>query len=217
MTILSQSDRNEVARIFAKELGPNNVRLINIVSENGCEYCKQTNELLREIVDISNGKITLETYDLEKEKDKLSNHRVDRAPAIIISNGKSETFNVRFYGIPAGYEFRSLLDDIIDVSKGSTRLTDSVRAKIRDVSVPLTIKVFVTPSCPYCPRAVRIAHQFAMENEKIEAEMIESLEFPELAEKYSVMAVPKIVINEKVEFEGAVPENVFLWKVLEAV
>ncbi|PIV54810.1 MAG: glutaredoxin, partial [Caldiserica bacterium CG02_land_8_20_14_3_00_36_38] len=68
-----------------------------------------------------------------------------------------------------------------------------------------------------CPKAVRTAHQFAMENKLINGVMVEANEFPKWSEKYSVYAVPKIVINEKVQFEGAVPEDIFLNSIYEAL
>lgn len=217
MGILAESEKTEITSIFSRELGPNRVKIVNFVSDEGCEYCRQTNELLKELAELSEKRIMLNTYNLNNDKEKALHYRVDRVPGIIISSDGVDTSNIRYFGIPAGYEFRSLLDDIIDVSNGKTRLSPSVRDKVKKIAVPVTIKVFVTPTCPYCPRAVRTAHQFAMENNKITADMIESLEFPDLAEKYSVMAVPKVVINEKIEFEGAVPENIFLWKMMEAL
>jgi hypothetical protein len=59
-----------------------------------------------------------------------------------------------------------------------------------------------------------MAHKFAVENDLIRADVIDLNEFPQLAIKYSVMGVPKIVVNEKIEFVGAVPENMFLEHVL---
>jgi len=56
-----------------------------------------------------------------------------------------------------------------------------------------------------------------MENKLINGVMVEANEFPKWSEKYSVYAVPKIVINEKVQFEGAVPEDVFLNSIYEAL
>jgi glutaredoxin-like protein len=217
MGVLAESQRLEVGSILSRELGPLRVRIVNFISGDSCEYCKQTNELLKELVEISNSKIVLDTYDFERDKDKALLYRVERVPATIISKDGEQATNVRYFGIPAGYEFRSLLEDIFDISQGKTRLSPPVKTKVKEIQHPVSIKVFVTPTCPYCPRAVRTAHQFAMENKNITADMIESLEFPDLSEKYSVMAVPKIIINEKVEFEGAVPENVFLWKIMEAI
>jgi alkyl hydroperoxide reductase subunit AhpF len=63
---------------------------------------------------------------------------------------------------------------------------------------------------------VRLAQHMAVASEKVRATAIEANEFPELSRAYRVMAVPKIVINDRVEFEGALPEPQFLAAVLEA-
>jgi len=64
---------------------------------------------------------------------------------------------------------------------------------------------------------VRLAQHMAVASPRVRAECIESTEFPELAQRYQVTAVPKIVINDRVEFEGALPEREFLSAVLQAV
>jgi glutaredoxin len=71
------------------------------------------------------------------------------------------------------------------------------------------IQVFVTLTCPHCPVAASIAHKLAVESDMISADVIDAGEFPTLAQKYSVIGVPKIVINEKVEFVGAFNEDLF--------
>ena len=79
------------------------------------------------------------------------------------------------------------------------------------------IKVFVTPTCPYCPVAVRVAHKIAMANPNVVGEMVEATEFSALSQKFNVMGVPKTVIDDgKVTFEGGVPEDMFISKVMEA-
>ena len=64
---------------------------------------------------------------------------------------------------------------------------------------------------------MRLAQHMAIASEKVTAECIEANEFPELSRRYRVMAVPKVVVNDKVEFEGALPEKDFLGAVLQAV
>ena len=64
---------------------------------------------------------------------------------------------------------------------------------------------------------MRLAQHMAVASEKVTATAIEATEFPELSRIYRVMAVPKIVINDRVEFEGALPEAQFLDAVLRAV
>ena len=64
---------------------------------------------------------------------------------------------------------------------------------------------------------MRLAQHMAVASESIRADCIEAGEFPELSQRYRVMAVPKVVINDRVEFEGALPERDFLGAVLQAV
>ena len=57
----------------------------------------------------------------------------------------------------------------------------------------------------------------AIENSPVSTAIIEANEFPDLIERYRIDAVPKIVINDRVELLGAQPENVFVAKVVESV
>jgi len=182
-----------------------------------CPYSEEIEYLANKLAELSSGKV--KALNLHEDSEEYQERfKVKRLPVTIVTNEKMD-FALKFYGLPAGYEFAALLDDITDASSGNpSNLSQSTLQKIKSIDKPVHIQVFVTPSCPYCPRAVRTAHQMAIANPKmIDAEMIESMEFPELAEKYFVMAVPKVVINDSVEFEGALPENVFLYKVQEAV
>jgi len=76
--------------------------------------------------------------------------------------------------------------------------------------------VFVTPLCPYCVEAVQTAQQMAIESELIMTDVVEATEFPQLSQKYRVFVVPKVIINETVEFVGAVSEAEFLEHVMNA-
>jgi len=181
-----------------------------------CQYCRDLRMLAEEVAELGNGKIKLEIYDFERDQPLAEMLRVDKIPALVL-HGEDRQYGIRFFGLPAGYEFIAFLEDLIDVSKGSTRLSPSVKQRVKQIDRPVHIQVFVTPTCPYCPRAVRTAHQMAIENNLITADMIEAIEFPHLANKYDVMAVPKVVINDKVSFEGALPETHFLEHVLMAL
>jgi len=78
--------------------------------------------------------------------------------------------------------------------------------------------VFVTPTCPYCPRAVVLAHQMAMESPHITAEMVEAMEFNELSNRFSVGGVPQTTINEGAgTVIGAVPEEQLLSEINRAL
>jgi len=89
--------------------------------------------------------------------------------------------------------------------------------KLEEIDRDVHIQVFVTPTCPYCPRSVVLAHKLALASEHIRADMVEAMEFPHLANRYSVMGVPRSVFNEKDFIEGAVPEPLYVDKIMEIV
>jgi glutaredoxin-like protein len=214
LSLISKEDQDEIRRIFTERLREE-VNVIIFTQEFECDYCKESRMLLTELAQLSNGKVKVQVYDFVKDNTKAQEFKINKIPATLIMGDK--LYGIRYFGIPSGYEFSSLIDDIIDVSNRATRLSNSTKEKLKQINKPVNIQVFVTPTCPYCPRAVRLAHQFAMESQFIEADMIESIEFPQLANKYEVMAVPKIVINDSISFEGALPEPQFLDQVLLAL
>jgi len=178
-----------------------------------CMFCKETKSLLREVCSLSE-KIELLLYDFLGDAEKAKELNVDKIPATIISG--NETNNVRIFGIPSGYEYASLIEAIVDASKGSTNLMPKTIDALKAVDKPIHIQTFVTPTCPYCTTSVRFGHQFALESSLIVADMVEATEFPHLAQKYNVVGVPRTVINDSITVEGAVPEETFLEQVLKA-
>jgi|LZCG01.1.fsa_nt_gb glutaredoxin-like protein len=205
MTLLKEKDRQYLQDEFAKLTEP--VRLILFTQEFECASCRDTHTLLEETAALSE-KIELITYDLVQDKEKTIAYGVERVPAVIVEGERD--YGIRFLGIPSGYEFSSLIEDIIDVGTGKTSLSDATKERLSQLEKPVHIQVFVTPSCPYCPKAVRTAHMMAMESEKVTADMVMANEFPDLANRYGVMAVPKVVLNGKTSFEGAIPEEDYI-------
>jgi glutaredoxin-like protein len=206
MTILSEQHRSRLKSELSQNL-TNPVTLTVFTQEFECNYCKETRELVQELASLSD-KIRVQIFDLLKDKERTSEYGIDKVPAIVIEGTKK--MQAKFYGVPAGYEFSTLLKDIVQASRGETELSPATRRTLSTVRAPVHIKVFVTPTCPYCPGMVSLAHQFAMENDNIKADMIEVNEFPQLAIKYNVMGVPKTVINESIELLGMQPEEEFV-------
>ena len=212
MSLIREEDKEEIKKMFENEL-KDPVKIIYFSGKNDA-YGKQIEEILGEVSKLSD-KIIYEKKDFESSKDEAEKLGITTTPCISIGSDKG--YKIKYCGIPSGYEFSSFIEDIKHVSTGTNHVSDEAKEKLKSISKPVKIMVFVTPTCPYCPRAVSMAHQFAMENNNIDASMIEAIEYRELSEKYNVMAVPKIVINDKVEFEGAVPEKIFLDNLMKAV
>ena len=209
MALIDEETKNYL-RDFFKDLG-GEVK-IYFFSNDQCKFCNEIREILNTFVETSNKIKVFENKEEERFK-------INEKPCIVLI-GK-EDYNIRYYGLPSGYEFRALIDTIMDISHGNNDLPPSLAKKLLEIDKEVRIRVFVTPTCPHCPRAVRSANKYAMINKNIIAEGIEAIEFEELSKKYNVMAVPKIVIsiNDKdmLEFEGAYPDAMFIDKILEAV
>ena len=210
---------------------------------------RQTRLLLEELAGLS-PRLHLEVHNPRSEPDLARALGVERSPALLIrpwegaapgpdgapaagaagatgaedptGGGPAGTpsGNVRFFGLPSGYEFATILEDIIDVSRRQTRLSPATRERLAGLTGPLHLRVFVTPTCPHCPSVARLAHQLAMESPAVTADVIEANEFPALSAEFAVQAVPKTVVsggNGTVEFLGAMPEARFVDEVWRAV
>jgi len=212
MPLLNDEIRQEVSKILADLPGP--VRLVMFTQEFECEYCTETRQLVEEIAELSD-RITAEIYDFQADRAKAEELGIDKIPAIAIIG--AQDYGVRFYGIPSGYEFASFLHAIQSVAAGKPELSDATLRTVAGIQKPVHIQVFVTPTCPYCPQAVMLAHQLAIASPLIRADMVEAMEFPHLAVRYQVMGVPRTVINETVHIEGAAPESHVVAKLQEAL
>jgi len=211
MALLKDEVQKEVKERFKELIDP--VGLVNFTQKLECHHCEDTRRLTEEIAFLSE-KVNLKVYNFAIDKEKAQQYKIDKIPAIVVEGEKD--YGIRFFGIPGGYEFGSLISSIIDVSRKATNLSSESKDKLRAIDKPLHIQVFVTLTCPYCPSAVQTAHKLALESEYITSDMIESAQFPHLTNKYQVMGVPKVVINEKFGFEGALSESSFIDEVLKA-
>ncbi len=176
MAFIQENDRIEIQNKFATMQQP--VKIINFTQEIECTYCRETRQLMEEVAALSD-KISLEVYNFIIDKEQANKYQIDKIPATIIM-GEMD-YGIRFYGIPSGYEFSTLLEDIVMVSKKDSGLADDSKKILSEIPKPLNLQIFVTPTCPYCPAAVYLAHQLAFESDLIRGEMIEATEFPHLS------------------------------------
>jgi glutaredoxin-like protein len=217
--LLSEEDRKYLVDLFEKELkGEVKILFFGSKKKEECEYCDLTEQILQELAETSN-KITIESHDFDDEEALAKKYNVEMVPAILMLDSTDKDMRIKYYGIPSGYEFSSLIEDVIATSKnGTVELSPDTIKKLEDIKEPLKLQVFVTPTCPYCPKAVLMAHKLAMQSPKITGEMIEANEFPDLSMQYNVSSVPHIIINEgEGEFVGALPEEAFVEQVINAL
>lgn len=207
MAFLDERTAKQVKEELLRMKDP--VKLLNFTQEIECMFCRETRELLQEVVNLSN-KLSLDVYNFVLDKDKVEKYGIDKIPATVILGPNDTDYGIRFFGIPSGYEFNTLIESIVKASRQDSGLEPGSRTMLKKIDIPIDIKVFVTPTCPYCPKAAITAIQIAIEKPNISAHIIEATEFQPLALKYAVFGVPKVVIGDVVEFVGALPEEAFI-------
>lgn len=214
MALLSEQDRQTVRGHLAVIEDP--VRLLLFTQTIGApETVLVAKQVLDEIVSLCD-LLTLEEVNLILDKERAEQYGVHHIPTIVLLKGDQDT-RIRFLGAPAGYEFMSLIEAVILAGTNDSGLTPDSRALVADhVTRPLDIQVFVTPTCPHCPRAVTLAHRLAVESPFITASCVEATEFMDLSRRFRVTGVPKTVVNGSIEILGAVPEDQFVRTVVGA-
>jgi glutaredoxin-like protein len=215
MGLISPSDQQRLREAFADM--PRPVRLVFFTQTLGCDTCLQAKQILEELPPLSE-KISIDEVNFILEPDTSKQYGIDRVPAIALVGqneaGEERDSKIRFLGTPAGYEFMSLVQAVLLVGGRPSMLSEESLKRVAAVTVPTTMHVFTTPTCPHCPRAVAVAHEMAFANPNITAFAVEATEFPDLARKYSVTGVPKTVVNDSVEILGALPPDAFVEQAL---
>lgn len=206
MALLSSQDSATVQKHLATLT--HEVTLLFFTQSIGApETVHLTRQLLNELVEL-NPKIRLEEVNLVLDRERAQQFGIEHVPAVALLKNGVDT-RMRFVGAPAGYEFMSLVEAVTLAGTDGSGLTDSSKALLAERTTPLDIKVFVTPTCVYCPRAVTMAHRMAVESPYVTATCVEATEFPDLARQYRVTGVPKTVAGS-VEILGALPEDQFV-------
>ena len=170
MTTIAEKDRATIRELLARELVAD-VELVfftrpralrSVPGQQDCQTCAETAELLEELVGLSD-RLHLTTFDLAADPTAATRYNVSAVPAVLVRRPISEASagppddaarasaaelgaNVRFLGLPGGYEFSTLLADIVDVSQHRTDLSEEARAAVRAIDAPVHIQVFVTPT-----------------------------------------------------------------------
>ena len=210
--ILNDQVKDEVKKML-QDL-KDDVELVVFTQMIECQYCEDNRKLAEEVAELSD-KIKIKVYNFQTDKDKADEFKIDKIPAIAVAG--EEDYGIRFYGIPGGYEFTSLIEAIRIVSTGDTQLSSETEEYLKSLEKEVHLQVFVTPTCPYCPRAVILAHQMARVSKMVKADMVETTEFPHLGYKYHVQGVPVTVINETAFQEGAAPDSMIIEKIKETL
>jgi hypothetical protein len=161
MPFLSEADQDQLKALFAEQLG-SHVRLrvltrprskLYVPGQQLCASCGEAEPFVRELATLSD-KLEVVVHDVQAEPTVAEQYRVDGAlPVILVepvaqNDASVSTLSgaVRFLGLPAGYEFSTLVADLVDVSKARVDLSEATQAELRALDQDLHLQVFVTPT-----------------------------------------------------------------------
>lgn len=213
MSLLSAGDQQTLKATLAAMQHP--VRVLFFTQSIGCETCPEARSILAELT-AATDRIRIEELNPVLDTERAARYGIDRAPALVLLAGDDGVdTRIRFLGAPSGYDFMALIDAILLVSGVSGQeLTDVTRTRLGALTEPLEIRVFVTPTCGYCPRAVALANRLALASPLVTATTVQATEFHDLAREYRVSGVPKTVGTNGREVFGALPESQFVAELL---
>ncbi len=141
MTLLDDGTRQEVKKALG-EL-PNAVRLVMFTQEFECQFCRETRQLIEEVASLD-ARINAEIYDFVLDKQEAAVYGIDKIPAVAVIG--EQDYGIRFFGIPSGYEFSSLIESIKLASTGEPQLSSAALEYVQGIREPVHIQVYVTPT-----------------------------------------------------------------------
>ncbi len=144
--LLNEQTVSQIKDAFKQMKEP--VQILFFGSDDNCDYCADTRQLLEEVV-ATDDRLGLSIYDLQANADVASKFNMDKAPGIVIAakNGDEIVdFGIQYSGIPSGHEFGTIINDILLVSGRDSGLSAEAREFLKTLEKPLHMQVFVTPT-----------------------------------------------------------------------
>ncbi len=199
-----QAFLNQLRETFAQM--PNEIPLLLFTEKSRDDVFAQANrQVIRAFRELTD-KITLHEYDLSHEKARQ--HNVTVSPTLVIA---PDQYNIRWIGAPMGEEARTFLELLLLVGSGNSNASEQSLKVLERIDGPRHVKVFISPSCPYCPQeAVNGAKAAVARPDLISLELIDIQCRPDIAQQYAAQSVPVAYANETLIGQGAQAEEVFM-------
>ena len=185
---------------------PNKVRIMLFTEKGRNDVVNQAaRELLKAFATISK-KVELSEFDLDGAEAKKRN--VTSSPTLIF---EPDRYSIRYLGAPFGEEGRTLVGMILLLGFRTSNLSEQALKVMSKIDLRRDIKVFVSPTCPYCPEQAVNAVKAAIERPDIVSlEIIDIQSNQETAERYSAFSVPQTFANDVLIAHGAQSEELFV-------
>jgi alkyl hydroperoxide reductase subunit AhpF len=141
MGVLKEKDKQKVTEIF-KDID-HHVNVVMFTQEYECPHCEMTRTMLEEVAGLSD-MVSLNVHDFVADKDLAETYGVDKIPATVLIGDKD--YGIRFYGVPAGYEFTVLIEEIRQAGKRDPGLSKEATAELDKVDTPVHLQVLISPT-----------------------------------------------------------------------
>lgn len=187
---------------------------IHVPGREECVFCEETQQVLKELAGLSD-RIRLNIHEFAESTREAARHNVERVPAIVLRGVLNRP--LKFYGFPGGGQFPVLVESIVDASRGKVELTTETVRHLRRLKSDVSLRLFVTPTCPHCPALSHLVYNLALESPRIQADVVEISEFPRLAERMQLRAVPITVIDGRAVVVGTMDEQTLISQIVQHV
>lgn len=168
-------------------------------------YSDAARQVIRAVRQLTD-KITLREHGLDHELAKK--WQVTRSPTLLFA---PDDYRIRWLGAPLGQETQTLMELLSLLGYRDSGLSNAAVKVLHKIKEPRQIKIFVSPTCPYCPQQAVNALRAAIEQpDLVSVEIIDIQANPELADQYDAYSVPQTFANEKLIAKGAQPEELFM-------
>jgi thioredoxin reductase (NADPH) len=174
------------------------------------QYCEASRSIIRAVRELTD-RVSLREFGLGHEL--AQKYDVSHSPTLLFD---PEHFVIRWLGAPVGEEGRTFLEAISMLSSRKNQLSAPSRDLLAKITAPRAIRLFVSPTCPYCPQqAVNCLKAAIAKPEFVSLEIIDIQANPDLAEQYDAFSVPICFANEIMIARGAQPEELFMASLLK--
>lgn len=197
--LLNDGLRSQLKGVLARL--EKNVTLVSIVDESNSKSI-ELRDLILDIADLDE-RVNAEVYNKGENVEVENKIHADKYPVVALLDSDKKYSGVKFHGVPGGHELNSFILAIYNLGSAGQQISEETLNNIKKIDKDINIKVCVSLSCHLCPDVVVSSQRIAIENEKVQAEMIDISNFKEIKDKFKVMSVPAIIVNdEQIYFEA---------------
>ena len=178
----------------------NNIELV-VIKDSTVEKSPMIEAMVKEISSVSD-KLKFNSFEKGENTELERKIKADRFPTIAILDKNKDFSGVKFSSLPSGHELNSFILAMYNIAGPGQKISDDTMKNIKNISSPVDIKIGISLNCTKCPETVQAAQKIAIENKNVNVEVIDVFTFPDFKEKYDIMSVPAMLINDKDIFFG---------------